>query len=188
MIKINLVPQEILAKEAQKQRIMQIGLGAGLFLVLVAGLSYWHYKKKSDLEAALVEAKAKMETLKDAKSKLDAAKKRQADVLRRREILQGLLSSRRLYPIFMSDMIDILPRTVYLESLSTTNTGPESLNISLGAVAQRPEDISDWLRVLSSTRTATLRGQFTEAQLSGGISIAETGDKFALTMKYALLK
>lgn len=188
MIKINLVPKEILDKEAQRQRAIQIGVAAGLVLILIVGLSYWHYHTRSSLEAELAQAKADAERLKDAKSKLAQARSRQAAVQKRREVLQGLISSRRLYPVFMSDMVDMMPRSIWLENLKTKGTGPEALSVEFSAVALRPEDVADWLRVLNSSQSAKLHGRFSDAALTGGISIAETQDKFGFKMNYVLNK
>jgi len=186
MIKINLVPQDVLDREVQKQRIAQVGVVAGVVVVLLAGVSYAHWHAKVTLQAELKVAQAEMEKLKDAKNKLDLAKRRQEDVKRRRGILQELLSSRKLYPVFMSDMIDVLPSAVWIEALDSKNTSLESLDLSISALAQRPEDVAGWLRALNSTSTGTFktRGQFSAAVLGADITISELQNKFSLKMKY----
>jgi len=46
MIKVNLVPAEILKKEEQRRQMVLVGIGAGFLAVIFAGISFMHFHKR----------------------------------------------------------------------------------------------------------------------------------------------
>jgi Tfp pilus assembly protein PilN len=183
VIRINLVPQELLDREAQKRRVAQAGVILGLVLFVGVGISFLHYHRKIRLEKKLQLAQAELGKLKDVKDKLAAAKSRQAQVLSRRAVIKGLMTSRRFYPRFMSDLADVLPSGIWLEALALQG-GPEGLNITVSAGALQSGDITDWFRTLSSTGTTQLFGKFSEPNL-GAIAVAPLKNSFTMKIKYS---
>lgn len=185
MIRVNLVPQDILDRELQKQRLVQVGVVAALLGIAFAGVSYSHYHRKVVLTAQLEAAKQELAELEKYKNLLNEATAKRNNVVNRRKVIEGLLTSRLVYPRFMSDIGEILPKGMWLESLSTTNKPNNVLDVSASAASLRPEDAAQWLRGVNVSTPTVLGGG---GKFSGGktasLSIGETATRFSITMTY----
>src|SRR5690349_5170015 len=105
MIKINLVPQDILFQEQQQLRKLQggaVAAGAALVVVLISGVQ-WYRVNRLETRQHEVEKEYK-DKWADIGAKLEA-KKAAADALRTRlNVITDLLKGRPLYPHFMVDL------------------------------------------------------------------------------------
>jgi Tfp pilus assembly protein PilN len=181
MIKINLIPKEILDKELQKQQAIQAGLVAGFFLLIVAGFSLGHYYKSARLERQLRESQDRLKKLEAIVAEVEELERTANAVRARLGVIVELVKARPLYPRFMEDLLRSLPSGVWLANLSTQNEG-SNLKISVSAKSISNEDIAQWLRQLESS------DRFVEPVL-GPISVSGSGTEarthtFTLTMKY----
>jgi len=186
MIRVNLVPQDILDRELQKQRLGRIGAVAILFGLAFAGVSYWHHHRKVVLEADVATAKAELTELEKFKNMLTEATARRDKVVARRKVIEGLLTSRLIYPRFMTDIGESLPRGMWLESMKTANKPNNTLQVDASAATLRPEDAAQWLReVNASTPTAQLTGggRFSTGK-TASLAIGEASTKFSISMTY----
>lgn len=175
MIKINLVPQEVLDKELQKQRALQVGVVAGLLALGFVGVSYGHHRKKVKLERQLTQLEATLKTL-EKEMRLVQALENQAKGLRARlGVVNNLLKSRELYPRFMTELLKTLPSGVWLLTLDTR--GSDALSLDISAAASSSEAIADWLRTLEETK------QFSGSAL-GPITITGRTHRFNVSVKY----
>lgn len=184
MIRVNLVPQDILDRELQKQRMVQVGVVAAVFGLAFAGLSYSHYHRKVVLTAQLEQAKKELAELEKYKNLLTEATSKRNTVVARRKVIEGLLTSRLVYPRFMTDIGEGLPKGMWLESLTTTTKPNNVVEVSAGAASLRPEDAAQWLRGVNASTSAVLSGG---GRFSGGKTASLTiGDttKFSITMTY----
>lgn len=182
MIKVNLVPDDILAAEKQKELVYKVGAVGVLVAIAFAGVSFWHYNRKVTLEKELVAKKAEFEKLKHFKKKLSNARKKQKRVKQRLQVIRGIIADRELFPRFMQDMIDVIPRGIYVTKLKVTEG--KKYVISLNGVATKPGQITDWLRVLeSSTPTIKMNGTFANPKV-GSVNLKGNKNTFPLTMEY----
>ncbi len=178
MIKVNLVPQEILDKEAQKQQALQVGVVMGVFVLVLAGVSFGHYYKKVKLVKELAEMEAQLKKLEVIVQQVEALEAKASAVRARLNVMEDLIKSRELYPGFMTDLLKTFPPGVWLTSLTTTGAG-KGLTVSMGAMARTPEDVSEWLRTLQKSE------RFSNPTI-GAINMgAAGGNSFAMNAVYA---
>ncbi len=149
MVKVNLVPSEILVKAAQKQQNVQIFLGVFVVLLGVAGVSFWHLKTAQREEADLAVKERRLAELQVEVALVENLKKGIADLRNRLNVVNNLLKGRRLYPNFMSDFIETVPSGIYIKTLRTNSTAT-SVTLELAAEALSSEEIKEWISRLAA--------------------------------------
>jgi type IV pilus assembly protein PilN len=150
MIKINLVPAEVLIAEQQKRRTVQAAAVGVLVAVGVIMASLWHLNRVRTLEAALAVNKAelaKLQKIVDQVKELEATAKA---VQNRLNVITSLLTGRFMYTVFLDDWARSLPSGVWVGSLATTPTGG-GLTINANGSARDESEIADWLRTLQTS-------------------------------------
>jgi Tfp pilus assembly protein PilN len=148
MIKVNLVPAEILAKAEQKQQMLQAAAAGVVVLAVIALVSMSHYYKLESIEKKLAKQQSDLKKLEVIVAKVEELERTAAAVRARLNVITDLLKSRPLYPYFMSDFVRSVPTGVRVKALTTagggSNAGPIKLNIQ--AEARTNEDIAEWVR------------------------------------------
>ena len=178
MIKINLVPQEILDKEKQKRYVFLASICAGFVVVLFLGLSFFHFYKGVRLQKHLKEQQVKLKSLEAIVRQVEELERKAAAVRARLNVITDLLKSRPLQPNFMEDLLKTFPSGVWLKSLQTSNKG-KGLDVNMGAVSLSSEDIAEWLRVLESSE------RFHKPALGSiNVSVAEGTSAFSMKVSY----
>jgi Tfp pilus assembly protein PilN len=147
VIRVNLVPKEILDKEAQKQQATLIGIGAGCVVLVLALVSASHYYKAVKLERELTVKKERLKKLEKIVKQVEALEAKANAVRARLNVMGDLLEARELYPRYMSQLLRTFPSGVWLTAMSTSGSD-KGLAASLTAMSRTPEDISRWLRNL----------------------------------------
>ena len=175
MIKINLVPREILDQEVQKQRTIQAAVAMGLIIAVVAGVSAIQIRKAAALQAKSVELQKEFDRLQAIAAEADELEKQAKAVRAKLDVITSLLKGRGLYPIFMMDFSRTMPGAVWITSLTTSIKDRNALSVSVAASASSSEAISDWIRNFIQS------GRFTEPVLSA-IAISGGGDGAAAKM------
>ena len=182
MIKVNLVPAEILAKARQRQQVFQVVIAGLGVLVIVAGISLAHWVKVKRLESKLDQGQSKLKKLELIVAKVEQIEKTANDVRVRLGVIMDLLKSRSLYPSFMSDFVRSVPLGVLVKNLSTTGGGSAGgpIKLTMSAEARSNEDIAAWVRKMEDL------GKFSNTEL-GPVSVQEAGERmysFTLTSTY----
>src|ERR1035437_6758496 len=109
MIKINLVPGEILAKARQRQLLLQAGLvGRGLG-VLPGLIPLLHWVRLNRLQNDFKYKESKLKELGAIVAKVEDLKKATDAVRSRLGVIEDLLKGRAFYPLFMSDFARTVP-------------------------------------------------------------------------------
>ncbi len=179
MIKINLVPQEILDKEVQRQRMIQVGVAGAIVAVVLALVSFAHYQKKASLVESLTVQQAKLKNLQAIVDQVNAFDARAKAVRARLAVMTDLVQSRDLYPVFMTDLIESFPDGVWIGPLSTKGDAKAGLSVKMPAFAASTRDLTNWLRAIEASSI------FGSAEISG-ISIAKDGQhNFSMEMLYS---
>lgn len=182
MIKVNLVPKEILDRERRKQHLLQASVAAGVCVALVAAVSLGHLYRANSLEKHLAARNAEYETLKKTVAEVDELEKKAKEVRNRLAVITSLLKGRPLYPFFMEDLARSLPPGVWLTSLNTTTQEGNKVSLTAAAAATSSEAISEWLRALEKS------GRFDEGKLTGISIVDKAGAKehdFSVATTYA---
>jgi len=177
MIKINLVPQEILDKEVQKQRMVQVGIAAGFIFFIFAGISFKHYHKGATLATTLEEKEAKFKKLAKIVAQVEALEQQAKAVRGRLDVMKELDSSRPLYPRAMTDLLSTFPRGVFITSLTTQVDG-KKVKLNMAASSLTSEDVSDWYRTLEVSE------KFHGPKLGGLTLTTEGVVTFSMSMTY----
>lgn len=155
MIKINLVPQDILDAEQRKLRLLQAGVGAGFALLIVAALSAQHYYTGVQLKAHLETQKQELARLEEIVAKVEALEKQAAAVRTRLGVMEDLLKSREFYPRFMSELLETFPRGVWIDSLGVSGSQEGSLAITMAANARSVADVTEWIHTFENSKAFT---------------------------------
>lgn len=150
MIKVNLVPQEILDRELQKQRLAQVSVAAGFLAVIFLGVSFGHYYKAVTLETRLVEAEAEFKRLEAIVKQVEELEAKAKAVKARLDVIQDLLVSRQFYPRFMTELLKNLGEGVWVQTLGATGSTNE-LTVTMTCQATAPESATAWLRQLQAS-------------------------------------
>jgi type IV pilus assembly protein PilN len=178
MIKINLVPQEILDKELERQRGIQASAAVGLLGVVLLVVSMSHYYKSVRLEKILKEDQAKFDKLQAIVAKVEELERTVQAVRSRLNVMQDLLVNRPLYPRFMEDLLRTLPPGVWLTGMTSTADG-NGLKVGMSSKALTSEDVAQWLRTLGKSDV------FKEPALTGPITVdVDRTNTFSMSAKY----
>ena len=183
MIKINLVPADLLDKARQRQQTVQVAAVAIVFAVVVAGLSAVHLFKAQRLEAELVTVKAEMKRWQEKLDKLNDLQRKTDEVKARIRVISDLRAGRALYPLFMSDFVRAVPAGVWVKGLAVSNLPNLSLKLNISADSATSEDIMGWIKNMTDG------GKFSGMEM-GGVSVALSPDgtkvyTFTMTATYA---
>jgi Tfp pilus assembly protein PilN len=182
MIKVNLVPVEILAKARQRQQMLQAAAVGVALLVLIAGMSFVHFFTLKRLESKLAYDEGELKKLEVIVKKVEELEKTAAAVRARLNVITDLLKGRPLYPYFMADFVRSVPPGVRVKTVTTTGGGSSAtpLKLVIAAEARTDDDIAGWTRRLEDS------GKFTLIEL-GTVTTIEADPKvynFTLTTVY----
>ncbi|HAZ07801.1 MAG TPA: hypothetical protein DCZ01_04580 [Elusimicrobia bacterium] len=148
MIKINLVPAEILAKARQKQLMLQAAVVGGALALVLIMISLGHWFGLLQLKSDYASKQSKLKTLSAIVAQVEELEKAAAAVRARLGVIEDLLKGRSFYPIFMSDFARTVPLGVRITQMSTTTQGVSGLKLSLTAIATTNEDVAAFIQML----------------------------------------
>lgn len=180
MIRVNLVPAEILAKAQQKQKALQLGAACGILVLLVAVVSLGFVAKVKGLEKKLATQQAEFDRLSAIVAKVKEVENARNLLKARLEVIKNLDRGRRAYPYFMSDFVRSVPPGVRIRSLNTSGGGNAPMKLNMQAEARTNEDIALWVRKLeesgkfSGIEMGAVTTQGTAAEVLRGFSLTAT--------------
>lgn len=147
-IKVNLVPQELLSKAAQKQQIFQATVAGVLLAIFLVLISSFHYYTLVRLQGILAYNEGELKKLEVIVAKVEELEKTAAAVRARLGVITDLLKGRPLYSYFMSDLARVVPLGVRVKSVSTSGGGSSAAPLKLAFVAEARtnDDILSWVR------------------------------------------
>ena len=183
MIKLNLVPSEILAKAHQKQQMLQVAAAGVAVLGLIGLISAGHFYKLKSLENTLAADNAKLKKLQVIVDKVEELERTAAAVRARLNVIVDLLKGRTLYPHFMSDFVRSVPLGVRVRSVAAAGGGSTAgpLKLTMAAESKTNEDIAGWVKNMETS------GLFTNAEL-GPVTAAGANEtkllSFTMTVVY----
>ena len=178
MIKINLVPQQILDREQQKLRSTQVAVAAGALGLFVLAVSILHYRTSVRLAESLKKNQSELDRLQTIVAKVEELEHSAQAVRARLNVMQDLLVGRPLYPKFMESLLSTFPSGVWISNLTTASEG-SGLKVTMTAKSLTSEDVAQWLRTLD-------KSDFFKDPVIGVISIDATDrtNSFTMATKY----
>jgi Tfp pilus assembly protein PilN len=177
MIKVNLVPNEILAKAKQRQLLLQGAVLGGLMALILVVVSFGHWYGKHALEITLAADEAELKRLDRVVKQVEELEKAAAAVRARLNVIEDLLLGRAYYPIFMSEFAKSVPGGVRVMSMQTATQAPGTVKLTISATANSNEDIAAWIKTLEKNP------KFAAVEL-GAVSAAGLQYNFGLTGTY----
>lgn len=150
MIKINLVPAELLAKARQRQLMLQAGVVGGLLVLVLVLVSLGHWFGLLRLESDFSYKESKLKKLSAIVAQVEELEKAAAAVRARLGVIEDLLKGRSFYPIFMSEFARTVPAGVRVTQLNTTTVGNNGLKLTISATAATNEDVAAWIKTLEA--------------------------------------
>lgn len=149
MIKVNLVPTELLAKAKQRQMLMQGAVLGGLMALILVIVSFGHWYGKRTLEARLAYAESELSRLDRIVKQVEELEKAAAAVRARLGVIENLLLGRAYYPIFMSEFARTVPGGIRVNTMNTgSGSAAGTIKLSIGAIANSNEDIAAWVKTM----------------------------------------
>jgi Tfp pilus assembly protein PilN len=177
MIKVNLVPAEILAKARQRQLMLQAALVGSVLAFGLVFISGGHWFGLYRLQNDYTYKESKLKKLGAIVAQVEELEKASAAVRARLSVIEDLLKGRAFYPFFMSDFARTVPAGVRVSSMNTA-TQPNSVKLTISAVASTNEDIAAWVRTLQTT------AHFSGIELGPVNSSGRTQYSFTITALY----
>ena len=148
MIKVNLVPGDILAKARQRQLILQASVVGGLLGVVLLMMSFFHWFGLYRLQDDFAYKESKLKQLAAIVAQVEELEKAAQAVRARLGVIEDLLKGRAFYPIFMSEFAKTVPPGVRVTSLNTSGQGAGTLKLAISGFGNTNEDIASWVKAL----------------------------------------
>lgn len=177
MIKVNLVPSELLLKAKQRQLLLQAAVLGGLMGLVLVIVSFGHWYGKHALEITLAADEAELKRLDRVVKQVEELEKAAAAVRARLSVIEDLLLGRAYYPVFMSEFARSVPAGVRVVSMTTSSSGAGAIRLAITAVANTNEDIAAWVKTLEKN------AKFGLIEL-GAVTALGTSYSFGITTTY----
>jgi Tfp pilus assembly protein PilN len=146
MIKVNLVPLEILAKARQRQLVLQASVAGSVVAIALVLISIGHWLTLYRLQNDYTYKESKLKQLAAIVAQVEELEKASAAVRARLGVIEDLLKGRAFYPIFMSDFARTVPAGVKVTQLTTASQGNNGLKLTIAGVAATNDDVANWIR------------------------------------------
>ena len=181
MIKVNLVPSEIIAKAKQRQLVLQGAVLGSLMALVLVVISFGHWYGKHTLEITLAADEAELKRLDRVVKQVEELEKAAAAVRARLSVIEDLLLGRAYYPVFMSEFARTVPAGVKVNTMGTSSLTPGAIRLTIAAVANSSDDIAAWVKTMEKNPKFALveLGAVSAAATAGGSTY-----NFALSATY----
>jgi len=179
MIKVNLVPAEILAKARQRQLVLQASVVGGVLAVVLVVISIVHWSGLYRLQNEYKYKDSRLHELSAIVAQVEELEKASDAVKARLGVIESLLKGRAFYPLFMSEFARTVPPGVKVVNLGTVMQGSGTLKLTISAVANTSDDVASWMRTLEKN------AHFAAVEL-GPISATNKQYNFTITTMYTL--
>ncbi len=180
MIKVNLVPAEILAKARQRQLLLQASLLGGLLVIAMALVSVGHWFGLHQLNNEYKYKESTLQKLSAIVSKVEELEKASSAVRARLGVIDSLLKGRAFYPLFLSEFAGTVPPGVTVTNVTTAVQPDGSLTLAITATAGNNDDIAAWLRTLGADT------HFSKVELGAVHASGKDRYGFSIGVGYAL--
>ncbi len=132
MIKINLLPHEIVSKKKETDsKDILVVIGIGVLLLAVGSFYGMRLLKVRKLTATKNKIQQELDNLQSTVTQVEALE-RQREVLNKKlGVITSLMKNRLVYPKFMESLSSKLPKNVWITNLATvSDTGSMTMNIN----------------------------------------------------------
>lgn len=178
MIKVNLVPSELLSRARQRQQAIQAAVAGGCLLLVILVMSVAHWFRLYSLQSTLSYNESEFARLETIVKKVEELDKTANALRARLGVINDLLKGRPSYPIFMSDFTRAVPAGVTLRSMTTQGGASAPIKLVMSAESRSSQDIAAWIKNMEVT------GKFSTPEL-GAVAVSDAGvHSFTVTTTY----
>jgi len=150
MIKINLLAPESIKKEEPKEiialavTIMVVFCAVGIFNYLIKVRDF------ASLESQINQTQNELNKYESIVSQVDALQATKAVLETKKNVINNLMAGRLTYPVFMEELLQLLPQNVWLKSMNTATNSDGTMKVDITADALDVYSIADLITALSS--------------------------------------
>ena len=168
MSRVNLLPPELLEKQAIRRRTALVGLGGVAALALLGAFYFFQGAKLSSAQSDLEQARASNAIVQQQISELQPYADLQQQLEAKKQLKDTLFQNEVSWSGVLIDVSRVIPDTAYLTTLNGTVTAPTGTVIgapgtpvsptgligtmSFAGVAKQTETISSWLTRLEEVK------------------------------------
>ena len=141
MIRINLIPPEILAAQEKKEQQILMGVGVGAIAAVVA--LFWVVKshQAGTLKEQVRAAQSELEAYRTVDAQIQQIQQEREQLVKKRSVIQEVNQDRLVYPKFFEDLLPLSPADVWFTNLNIEErAGARTVSITtVDIVADRVE-------------------------------------------------
>jgi len=151
MIKINLLPKEIVKKVTLREKKFLLSIIVLFVVGAFLGLCFLKVAQYGRLRKQLREIEKELVLLETVIKKVDEMEKAKETLAKKLDVIGGLMGNRLIYPQLLDDLARIVPSRVWVTSLLTKSES-DSLSITIEASALDNYAIADFISKLSEAK------------------------------------
>jgi len=150
MIKVTLLPSELIRKEERKE----IFVIACIAVAVLFGLGMLRYTIKvayyRNLQVRIGNTQQELNKYESIVRQVEALQATKTVLETKKNVINSLMAWRLTYPVFMEDMLQLLPANIWFTALTTQSQPEGRMTVSLNALALDNYSIADLITSFSS--------------------------------------
>ncbi len=167
MIKINLLPPEVLKKQAENRVVVLISLGMTLILVIATCVLILRITTDKILSAEITKLESEVKQYQTAVDEVKKLKSITATLEAKKNLIENLKKKSLMYPKFMEKILSLLPPQIWFTSFDSQSK-PDGFTVSLLCSSYDNFAIADFIYNLENS------SEFSNIEL-GNITSSITG-------------
>jgi Tfp pilus assembly protein PilN len=151
MIKINLLAPDSIKKEERTEILLLAYLV--IVIAVICGIANYGMKFASlkKVEFRLERTQKELGKYENIVQQVEALKTTKKILETKKNVINTLMASSLIYPHFMEDLLNILPRNIWFKTLNTTLDANGRISVNLTADALDNYSIADFISALMTT-------------------------------------
>ncbi|MDI6756806.1 MAG: PilN domain-containing protein [Endomicrobiia bacterium] len=151
MIRINLLPQSKIKKSEHPEVVALAQILLALIVLFFGAQYFFKTLKLNNIKNDLKIAKAEHSKYQAIINELNTIKAVTAELETKKNLINNLIAARTVYPIFMENLLEHLPKTMWVTGLQTQMAEDRTVSFSITATALDIYTIADLVKVTESS-------------------------------------
>lgn len=144
MIRINLIPVEVVKKAQQQRLILLAGLTGSVVILIAIIVFLLRIGVEKSLQAQLIKLEKEIQEYKKVAEDVKKLRDIEKTLSEKKKVIEELKKGTLLYPKFVEEFMVLIPESVWFNSF-TTKTTPEGLSISISCNSLSNFAIADFI-------------------------------------------
>ena len=151
MIRINLLPPEYAEAQTRKERnfiLAVVGVALSFFLIVVYG-----FKKaqSADLDRKIIQSESDLKKYQAIVDQIQNIEQQKNKLASKRDVIRNLNSSRLIYPVFLEDLLPLIPADVWVSDFELQRQSGSTLEYRLSSKALSNYALATWISNLEQS-------------------------------------